>query len=410
MERAAGSPEMTQLIEGNQKLLAFFGQSAWSRRAGDPQIADFVVGNPHEAPLDGVVEALQGWSVPRDTSWFAYKRSEPVARETVASSLRERFDVPYDPDDIFMTNGGAAAITVALRATVSHGDEVIFLSPPWFFYDALIRSSGTTPVRVNVDRESFDLDLAAIEAAISSRTRAIIVNSPQNPTGKIYSAQTLTRLADILERASLTHGRTIYLLSDEAYNRIVFDDRQFRTPTAFYPNSFLLYTYGKTLLTPGQRMGYIALPPSMPTREQLRTTIMLAQFITGYAFPNALLQHALPDLERLSIDIGHLQRKRDLVVGSLREMGYHVHIPEGTFYLLPVSPLDDDLAFTELLAEQDVFVLPGSMVELPGYFRVSLTASDEMIERALPRFASVMRQIQSRNPHSRPVPHPVQSE
>jgi len=405
-----GSQTVDRLISANTNLLTFFSQSTWSRRVGNPGISDFVVGNPHEAPLKGVVDALQRWSVPQDASWFAYKRSEPIAQATVVSSLRARFNIPYEPDDIFMTNGAAAAISVALRATVNEGDEVIFMSPPWFFYEALIESIGAIPVRVDVDRDTFDLDLVAIAAAVTPRTRAVIVNSPNNPTGKIYPPQTLAGLAEVLTSASSTHGRTIYLLSDEAYNRIIFDERDFMTPTAFYPNSFLLYTYGKTLLTPGQRLGYIALPPSMPHREQLRTAITLAQFITGYAFPNALLQHALPDLEPLSIDIGHLQRKRDLMVNALQEMGYHVHAPEGTFYLLPRSPVDDDLAFTERLAEHDVFVLPGSLVQLPGYFRISLTANDQMIERALPCFARVVQQVQGADSRVPSMTHRLESE
>jgi aspartate aminotransferase len=171
----------------------------------------------------------------------------------------------------------------------------------------------------------------------------------------------------------------------------VYDGRTYHSPTAFYPNTFLLYTYGKTLLTPGQRLGYIALPPAMPDRAEWRQAIVMAQFLTGYAFPNALLQHALPDLERLSIDVGHLQRKRDRMVRALRQQGYDVHLPDGTFYLLPRSPLDDDVAFTNRLASQNVFCLPGSMAEAPGYFRISLTANDDMIERALPRFAEAIR-------------------
>jgi len=143
-------------------------------------------------------------------------------------------------------------------------------------------------------------------------------------------------------------------------------------------------------------MGYIALPPNMPERESIRSGLFVAQLMTGYAFPNALLQHALPDLEKLSIDIPHLQRKRDTMVAALREMGYSVHVPEGTFYLLPRSPLADDLAFIELLAMHDVFCLPGTVVEMPGYFRISLTASDEMITRALPGFAAALREANSR--------------
>src|SRR5262249_12384139 len=223
----------------------------------------------------------------------------------------------------------------------------IFVSPPWFFYEALISARGARPVRVKMDPATFDLDLAAIAAAITERTRAILVNSPNNPTGKIYPPETLAGLARVLTEASSRIGHTIYLLSDEAYSRIIYDGRQFHSPSTYYPNTFVLYTYGKTLLTPGQRLGYIALPPAVPERELLRPAVLTSQIVTGYAFPNALLQHALPDLERLSIDVAQLQRRRDRMVAALHEIGYNLHSPEATFYLLPRAPLADDEAFIE---------------------------------------------------------------
>lgn len=381
------------LLAANALFLRFITESSWNRRRGDPTIADFVLGNPHEMPLPGFTEALQRWSSPQNKDWFAYKLSEPEPRAVVAAGLRERRGVDFDPADIFMTNGAFAGLSVALTAVTDPGDEVIYLSPPWFFYESLIIGAGATPVRVSIPAPGFDLDLDAIAAATTPRTRAIIVNSPHNPTGRIYPPETLNSLAGILREASERHGRPIYLLSDEAYSRIVYDGRAYPSPASFYPYSFLIYTYGKTLLTPGQRLGYLALPPAMPVaaREQMRNAIMMAQIVVGYAFPNALLQHALGDLEKLSIDIDHLQRKRDRMVSGLREAGYEVNVPEGTFYLLPRSPLEDDLAFTTMLAQHDVFVLPGSIAECPGYFRISLTANDEMIERALPAFAAAMR-------------------
>jgi aspartate aminotransferase len=278
------------------------------------------------------------------------------------------------------------------------GDEVVFISPPWFFYEAFILGSGGIPVRAKIDPSTFDLDVDAIAAALSPRTRAIIVNSPHNPTGKMYPPETLLQLSDALTAASERHGRPIYLLSDEAYSRIVFDGRPYHSPTAFYPRSFLIYTYGKTLLTPGQRLGYIALPPTMPDRQQMHSALALSQLVSGFAVANALLQHALADVEALSIDIAHLQQKRDRLVGALQGMGYEVHVPEGTFYLLPKSPWMDDRAFADLLLTHDILVLPGTWVELPGYFRISLTANDEMIERSLPGFAAAWEYARAHTP------------
>ena len=374
-----------------EHVLDFITRSAYAARQGDPTICDFVFGNPHELALPSFVQALQRAVVPRDKNWYAYTLTDPIAARTVADSLRRRVGLEVDPADVFMTNGAFTGIGVILQAILDPGDEVLFNSPPWFFYEPLIAWAGGRPIRVRCHPRTFDLDLDEIAAAITPRTRAIVVNSPNNPTGRIYPAATLEALARLLEQASRRNGRAIYLISDEAYRRVLFDGRAYPAPARLYANTFVVYTYGKQLLAPGQRLGYVALPASMPDREAFRSAIPFAQMLTGWGWPNALLQHALPELEEASIDLSHLQRKRDRLVGELWRLGYEVHVPEGTFYLLPRSPLPDDGLFAEILARNDVFVMPGHLVEMPGYFRLSLTANDEMIERSVPGFATAVR-------------------
>lgn len=366
----------------------FFESALWARRQASRKACDFAFGNPQDMPLAAYVEAIRAASIPRDPSWFAYKGSEAVAREAAAASMRGRLGVDFDPEDVFMTKGASAALAVVLDAVVEAGDEVIFISPPWFFYEAMVLAARGVPVRVRCDPETFDLDVDAIAAALTPRTRAVLVNSPNNPTGRVYPLATLQRLAAVLDAASDANGRAVYLLSDEAYNRILFEGTDFVSPTSCYSRTFLLYSYGKTLLTPGQRLGYVALPPSMPDREEVREALQLVQLV-AYGWPDAVLQYALADLERLCIDMDQLQRRRDRLVDALRGCGYDVHVPEGTFYLLPRSPIADDQRFAEMLADREVFVLPGHIVEMPGWFRISLTASDDMVERSLPAFAAV---------------------
>ncbi|RIK47371.1 MAG: aminotransferase [Chloroflexi bacterium] len=373
----------------------FLSDSVWARRHTEPGIVDLTFGNPHEMPLPGLVDALRDWATPLTKDWFAYKMSERYAREAVAESLQAATAIPFDPADIAMTNGGFAALAVALKALTEPGDEVIFALPPWFFYRVLIAEAGLRAVPVPVQATDFDLDIAALEAAITPRTRVVLVNTPHNPTGRIYPAPTLRRLADVLQSASQAYGRPIYLLSDEAYRRLVFDGKQMVTPAAFYPHALIAYSYGKTLLAPGQRIGYLAVSPQIAEREQLRERIFATQIATGWMFPNALLQHALPDLEQLSISVPHLQRKRDRLLTELRAIGYQVHQPEGAFYLLPKSPCADDAAFADLLAAQDILVLPGNVFEMPGYFRISLTANDATIERSLAGFATAWETAQT---------------
>jgi aspartate aminotransferase len=372
-------------------FLAFFG-GPFSRLNRDPDVANFAVGNPQEMPMPEYVAALERHLAPHDKDWFAYKISEPASQRIVAETLTRRTGLMWDPDDVAMTNGGFGAIAVAVRTLVEPDDEVIFLSPPWFFYEMLILSAGAEPVRVTLAPPDFEPNLEAIASAIGPRTRAVLVNSPHNPSGRIYPAELLARLAELLTDASERIGHPIWIISDEPYNRIVFDGRDFHSPAEHYAHTVITYSYGKTLLAPGQRIGYLTVPPTLPEREALRDEIFLQQTATGFAFPNALLQHALGDLEKLSIDVGALQRRRDRLVPALRELGYEATMPEGTFYSMARSPIADDVAFADLLGRHKVLVLPGAAVEVPGWFRISLTASDAMVEAGIPRFAAAMEE------------------
>jgi aspartate aminotransferase len=391
------SKRISTVLQSVEPVIQYVSDPRWDERRQDPDSCDFLLGNPHEFPLPGITAALQKWLPPQNENWFAYKMSESRSQEIVAAALSKSHHQSFDAQYITMTTGAFAGLSAVLALTIDPGDEVIYISPPWFFYEMLIAAHGGQPVSVPCDRATFDLDLTAIQRAITPKTRGIIINTPNNPTGRIYPPETLRELASLLTQASREHGRTIYLYSDEAYNHIVFEGAAFHSPTAYYPNTFLIYTYGKTLLIPGQRMGYVALPPAMPERDDLRHGLIGALVMLGYAFPNALLQHALEDLEGQSIDVAHLQAKRDRLVGELRGMGYELNVPEGTFYLLVRSPLEDDLAYTERLGEQKVYCLPGAIFEMPGSFRISLTATDAMIERAVPRFREVIEAVRARD-------------
>lgn len=386
---------ISALSHSLRHVMAFMEESSFGERSNDPNLNNFALGNPNDMPLKAFVNALKTAAEPQNKDWFGYKLSEPQAQEVVAEALRKELGVPFEPDDIAMTTGAFAALAVALQVVVDPGDEVIINLPPWFFYEGMVVQAGGVPIKVAVDRETFDLDLDAIAASITPRTRAIIVNSPNNPTGRIYPLEVLEGLTAILSEASERYGSPIYLISDEPYRRVVFDGASFTSPLALYPYAMMAYSYGKILLTPGQRLGYLALPPTMPNRELLRAAIQTVQITTGFLFPNALLQHAIADLEAMSIDLERLEHKRDWMVGALREIGYEVHVPQGTFYLLSRSPWSDDWAFVRLLLEHDILCLPGRVLEFPGFFRISLTASEEMIERSLAGFAEAYEYAQT---------------
>jgi aspartate aminotransferase len=394
IDRPSISPRIGALSEAIGTFVSWASRPD-VRAASGPGVSNFMFGNPHDMAPQRYVDALIAGSTPRSEDHFAYQMNEEASVNVVAASLAERFGIPFAPEDVVMTNGNFAGLSICLHAVVGAGDEVVYVSPPWFFYETLILEAGATPVRVTADPSSWDLDLQAIADSIGPRTAAIIVNSPNNPTGRIYPPETLVALGALLTEASERNGRPIFLLSDEAYNRIVYDGREYPTPVAHYPWSFFIYTYGKTHLAPGLRLGYVALPPTMLGREELRDPLLLAQVAHGWAFPVAPLQHSIAELDRIGVDVDRLQRRRDLLVGALREQGYEVVEPEGTFYIMVRSPIPDDQAFFDLLVTHDVYVLPGYVFEMPGWFRLSVTANDAMCERAVPTFAKAIGEARS---------------
>ena len=385
--------QMPKIGEALDATIGFLTDPEFERLLDDPDIANLALGNPQEMPMPELVAAYRDALQPQDKNWFAYKMNEDASRRTVAEFAGARRGIAIAPEDVFVTNGGFAAITVALRAIAGPGDEVVFISPPWFFYEALILAAGAEPVRVKLRPPAFDLDADAIAAAITPRTAAVLINSPHNPTGRVYPPEQLQALAGVLADASRRHGRPVYLLSDEPYHRILFDGRSFTSPASLYPATLVLYSYGKTLLAPGMRIGFIALAPGMPGVEELRRTLFVTQVLNGYSFANADLQQALPQLEELSIDVGALQRRRDRLVPALQAMGYETSLPEGTFYTMVRSPLADDGEFARILRRHGVLVLPGSVVEVPGWFRISLTANDEMVERGIEGFRQALEEV-----------------
>jgi aspartate aminotransferase len=338
----------------------FYFKSRYGERRFEPGVCDFTFGNPHEMPLGGLVDAIRHRAVPKDKNWFAYKTSEEVPQKFLAEKLSEELGLGFEP-------------------------EVVFSEPAWFCYEPMLYAADAVPKKIKLTAKTFDLDLGAIEAAIGPKTKMVIVNTPQNPTGRIVAPETLRALAGILERASQKIGHRIFLLSDEPYRRLRFDGNGFASPAKFYPWTLISYSYGKVLLAPGQRLGYLALSPLMAEADKaaFRETMFSAQMALGWCFPNAVMQYAVPDLETLSIDVQALTRRRDLLSETLTGAGYDVLLPEGTFYLWSKWPKGDPDELWNALADRDVFVLPGSMMNEPEFFRISLTASDEMVERAL---------------------------
>ncbi|MGX5769373.1 aminotransferase class I/II-fold pyridoxal phosphate-dependent enzyme [Microbacterium trichothecenolyticum] len=359
--------------------------------ASDPDALVFAFGNPHEMALPGLPAAIRAHAEPRSVDWYAYKSSERSAQEVVAGALSGELGLDFEPDDIAMTQGAFGAMSLAFALLADAGDEVVIPVPGWFCYPPMLRAADLVPVGVELAPVTFDLDVDAIARAITPRTRIVVVNSPANPTGRVYPPSTWEALAAALEEASRAHGRRIWLMSDEPYRRIRFDGVEFTSPAAFYPWTVIDYSYGKVLLAPGARLGYLALSPliPIPERQELRAALFPLGLAIGWGFPDAVMQYSLPELETLSIDMAELTRKRDRMYGALTDAGYELTRPEGTFYLWGKAPGGDAEAFCAALEDRGVYVMPGSLFDQPHQFRISLTATMTMIDRAIPHLVEV---------------------
>jgi aspartate aminotransferase len=376
-------------LQESLPFYAWYARSPHPGRLGQPGVIDLLFGNPHDMPIPAYVEAIRRQAEPQDPSWYAYMFDHPAATAVVAADLAAHTGLPWRPEDVAMTTGGWGAIAVAIRMLTEPGDEVIYYDPPWFFYDLLIRGAEAVPVVLTLEAPRFSPDPGRLAAAITPRTRAVLLNTPHNPTGRVLDAAELGAIADVLRAASARFGRPIYLLSDEAYRRIVMDGRRAASPAEHYEHTLVLYSYGKQLLAPGQRIGYLAISPRIPDRQPLRDAATVTRFVNSYAFPTNVLQRALPEYAHLCIDLDALQRRRDHLLPALARNGYDPTTPEGTFYIMARSPDPDDEAFVARMAAEDFFVLPGTTVKMPGWFRISLTATDAMIDAAAQRFAKV---------------------
>lgn len=363
--------------------------------AADPDALDFTFGNPHEMAMPGLAEAMRTQLEPQSVDWFAYKTSERPAQEIVAAGLRAQLGLGFEPDDIAMTQGAFGAISLALALLADAGDEIVIPVPGWFCYAPVLLAANLVPVPAALEPRNFDLDVDAIARAITARTKVVIVNSPANPTGRIYPKASWEALADVVEQASRAHGRRIWLLSDEPYRRIRFDGMEFASPAGSYPWTVIDYSYGKVLLAPGQRLGYLALSPLIPAEErnELRAAFMPLGLAIGWGFPDAVMQYSVPALETLSLDMAELTRKRDRLHGALADAGFEVTRPEGTFYLWGRAPGGDAQSFGDALAARGVYVMPGTLFGQPHHFRISLTATMSMIDRALPHLIDVAAEL-----------------
>ena len=288
-----------------------------------------------------------------------------------------------------MTCGAAGALNVMLKALLDPGDEVITPTPCFVEYMFYVDNHGGV-LNMVPTHPDFSLDLEALEAAITPKTKALIINSPNNPTGQIYSEESLKALGHLLTEKSRAFGRTIYLLSDEPYRKIIYDDAKVPSIFKCYPESVIGTSYSKDISIPGERIGFAAVNPAAAHKDSLMAGMTLTNRILGYVNAPALMQRVVACMQGLSVDIGEYKRKRDLLCDGLADCGYEFTKPSGAFYLFPRTPIEDDVKFVKALQEELILVVPGSGFAGPGHFRIAFCCDDNTIVNALPAFKKVM--------------------
>jgi aspartate aminotransferase len=291
-----------------------------------------------------------------------------------------------------MSCGASGALNCVLKTILDPGDEVIASVPCFMEYASYVDNHGGKLI-LAPSRPDFDLDVEAIEALVSARTAALIINSPNNPTGRIYPEATLRRLADMLLRAGKSTGRTLYLLSDEPYRKIVYAGAVVPAVMRLYPHSVVVTSYSKDLSLPGERIGFAAVHPGADDAKRLVDGIILCTRILGYVNAPGLMQRVVSRIQGVAVDVEIYRRKRDLFCAALSSMGYTFTVPEGAFYIFPLAPGGDDLAFVQEMQKELVLVVPGRGFSLPGYFRIAYCVDTPVIERSFEGFERVFKRL-----------------
>ncbi len=361
-------------------------------QVGPEHVFDFSIGNPSVPSPPQVNETameLLRDSDPIQLHGYTSAQGDAQARQQIADSLNARFQAGVTGDNLYLTVGAAAALCCCLNGLVCPGDQVAVLAPYFPEYKVFIEKAGAAMTLVDADIEAFQINFPLLEQALTPHTKAVLVNSPNNPSGAVYSRETARHLADLLEAKSAQFGHPIYLIADEPYREIVFDGVQVPYLPQFYQNTLVCYSWSKSLSLPGERLGYVLVPSQVEDFAQVYAAVAGAGRALGYVNAPSLFQRVCARCADLTSDIGVYQRNARLLTGALRDMGYHVVAPQGTFYMFPRTLEPDDVAFCQRAKELDLLIVPGSGFGCPGHTRISFCVPTQRVEQSLPAFQAL---------------------
>lgn len=376
---------------------AFAFAQARAAEVGAENVDDFSIGNPSVPAPATVAEAvhkLVDAIDPIKLHGYTPAQGDGQARGALADDLNRRFGTNYTADNFYLTAGAAGALCCALSALSCPGDTFITFAPYFPEYKVFVESAGAELVTVPADIEDFQIDFAAFDQALTPNTKGVIINSPNNPTGVVYSEATIQKLAQVLTEKSKEYGHTIWLISDEPYREIVYRDTPLPWVPNYYPNTLVCYSYSKSLSLPGQRIGYVLVPPQAEDAEIVYAAVCGAGRALGYVCAPSLFQLVAAECTGQTADIEIYHKNRDLLLNALRDMGYTCAQPDGAFYLFPRSLEPDARAFCERARKYDLVLVPGDSFGCPGHVRISYCVPTEQIQRALHKFEQLAADYQ----------------
>lgn len=376
---------------------AFAFAQARAAEVGAENVDDFSIGNPSVPAPATVAEAvhkLVDAIDPIKLHGYTPAQGDGQARGALADDLNRRFGTNYTADNFYLTAGAAGALCCALSALSCPGDTFITFAPYFPEYKVFVESAGAELVTVPADIEDFQIDFAAFDQALTPNTKGVIINSPNNPTGVVYSEATIQKLAQVLTEKSKEYGHTIWLISDEPYREIVYRDTPLPWVPNYYPNTLVCYSYSKSLSLPGQRIGYVLVPSQAEDADIVYAAVCGAGRALGYVCAPSLFQLVAAECTGQTADIEIYHKNRDLLLNALRDMGYTCAQPDGAFYLFPRSLEPDARAFCERARKYDLVLVPGDSFGCPGHVRISYCVPTEQIQRALHKFEQLAADYQ----------------
>lgn len=356
---------------------------------GADKVFDFSLGNPSVKPpqaVEDILKELLSTDDPTALHGYTSAQGDPNVRKAIAAYIAKTQGVNTDPDFIYMTCGAAASLTITLSALLDAGDEVITFAPFFTEYKVFTETAGGKLVALASDPDTFQIDFDLLEKAFTDKTAAVLVNSPNNPSGVVYSEDTIGKLAAVLERKSRELGRTIYLVTDEPYRELVYGGVKVPYLTKYYKNTVVCYSYSKSLSLPGERIGYIFVNPDAENARELYLAVCGAGRALGYVCAPSLFQKMAEKCQGITSDVSVYEKNRDLLAGALKEYGYVCVRPDGAFYLFVRALEPDAGAFCERAKKYGLLLVPGDDFGCKGYVRIAYCVSTEMIERSLPYF------------------------